>query len=202
MPGDLVIVIDDQDRVRLALGALLQTAGFAVRTYASAGEFLANMPKAARSCLLVDVHMPAMNGLELQQELIRRNIAIPLIFMSGQANVAMTVKAIKAGALNVLEKPIDDDTLIGNIRRALASADAQASKSATAKPSLLKALTNREMDVLKRLILGESNKAAAAQLMISPRTVEAHRAHIQAKLKATGLSDLIQISRRAGLEPD
>lgn len=202
MQADLVIIIDDQDRVRLVLETLLEGEGFAVRSFASAEEFLANMPKATRACLLVDVQMPTMNGLELQQELIRRNITTPLIFMSGQANVAMAVKAIKAGAFNVLEKPLDDDTLIGNIRRAMGSRDAQAGRDAPATPSLLNALTDREMDVLKRLILGESNKVVAAQLMISPRTVEIHRAHIQTKLKATGLSDLIQIARKAGLEPD
>lgn len=201
MSGDLVIIIDDQDRVRLILETLLEGERFTVRSYASAEEFLADIPKAARACLLVDVQMPGMNGLELQQELLRRNVAMPLIFMSGQANVAMTVKAIKAGAFNVLEKPVDDDTLIGNIRRALASRETQPGKDG-AMPSLLDALTDREIDVLKRLILGESNKAAAAHLMISPRTVEIHRAHIQTKLKATGLSDLIQIARKAGLEPD
>lgn len=116
--------------------------------------------------------------------------------MSGQANVSMTVKAMQAGAFTVLEKPFDDDTLIGNIRRALASRDAPST------PPLLDALTDREIDVLKRLILGESNKVAAAHLNISPRTVEIHRAHIQTKLRASGLSDLIRIARQAGLEPD
>lgn len=193
-----IIVIDDHDGVRNSLRAFLEAEGFAVADYATAETFLADGPLAG-DCLVVDVRMPGMSGLELQEELIRRNIRLPLIVVTGHADVALAVRAMKAGAADFLEKPFDDTALLATVRRAVAdsrhtSAKAEQDRDALA---LFALLTDRERDVLDRLILGESNKQAAHHLGISPRTVEIHRAHLQEKLQAHSLSDLIRIARLA-----
>ncbi len=194
-----VIVIDDHEGVRASLRALLESVGLTVRDYPAAEDYLADMAPGA--CLLVDVNMPGMSGLELQQELVRRKIRLPLIVMTGQADVALAVRAMKSGALDFLEKPVDGKLLLESVRRAVAETrhTGTASAEAAAALALLSRLTEREKEVLDRLILGESNKLVANNLNISPRTVAIHRAHVQEKLHARGLSDLVRTVRVAGL---
>jgi two-component system, LuxR family, response regulator FixJ len=196
----LVVIIDDQEVIRNSLRAFLETEGLAVIEFASAETFLAGPLPALVGCLLVDINMPGMNGLALQEELNRRNVHIPLIVMTGQADVARAVRAMKAGAADFLEKPFDDATLLAAIRRALADGRRMESSAEEIRRAslLFQDLTNREREVLGRLTLGEPNKAVGFHLGISPRTVEVHRSRLQRKLKAHSLPELVRIARLAG----
>jgi two-component system, LuxR family, response regulator FixJ len=195
-----VIIIDDHASVRDSLRALLEAEGLSVMEFATAEVFLSAGRPVSAGCLIVDINMPGMNGLELQEELMRRKVRIPLIVMTGHADVRRAVRAMKAGALDFLEKPFDDAALVAAIRRALAEGrriegSAEEGRRAAA---LFDLLTDREREVLSRLTLGESNKMAAFHLGISPRTVEIHRAHLQSKLKAHSLPELVRTARLAG----
>jgi two-component system response regulator FixJ len=197
---DTVIVIDDHAAVRDSLRAFLETEDLLVKGYATAETYLADGLLNSGDCLIVDIQMPGMSGLELQEDLIRRNVHLPLIVVTGYAEIALAVRAIKAGAVDFLEKPFDDVVLLAAIRRAIAEGrntqgDAKRSSDAS---GLLALLTERERQVLNRLTLGEANKLVAYNLGISPRTAEVHRANIQKKLKARSLSDLVRTAHQAG----
>lgn len=196
----LVIVIDDHQGIRGALRALLESVGLRVRDYSTAAAFLAAGVPPPGAVLLVDINMPGMSGLELQQELVRRDLRLPLIVITGEADVARAVKAMKAGASDFLEKPFDDEALLASVRMALDQmSHVQANRAeAEQAAALIGRLTEREREVLHRLTLGESNKLVGHNLGISPRTVEIHRAHIQEKLSARSLSDLVRTARLAG----
>jgi two-component system response regulator FixJ len=198
-----VIVIDDHDSVRHSLRALFETDGLLVADYATAETYLADESSHRGDCLVVDVNMPGMSGLDLQEELARRNVHLPLIVVTGNADIKLAVRAMKAGALDFLEKPFDDEVLLAIIRRAIADRQCAAGEGEQERgaAALFALLTERERDVLGRLTLGESNKAAAHHLGISPRTVEIHRANLQEKLKARSLSDLVRLARLAGQLP-
>ena len=197
-PDGLIIVIDDHDGVRLSLRALLESAGLQVQDFADAAAFLSAMPPNS-ACLVVDVRMPGMSGLELQEELVRRGLRLPLIIGTGHADVGLAVKAMKAGALDFLEKPYDEQDLLASVQRAIAQRAVTQVNFAGAvdAAAAIASLTERERDVLDRLTLGESNKQAAHHLGISPRTVEIHRARVLEKLKASSLSDLVRIAHQA-----
>jgi two-component system response regulator FixJ len=201
-PHGPVIVIDDHESARLSLRALLESASLSVRDFGDAIAFLAALP-ADPACLIVDVRMPHMTGLELQEELARRGVRLPLIVVTGHADVALAVRAMKGGAQDFLEKPYDDQVMLDSVRRAIAQGvRSRANPAETqAAAAMLDRLTPRERDVLGRLAQGESNKEAAHKLGISPRTVEIHRANIQEKLKARSLSDLVRLVRMAGQGP-
>jgi len=192
-----VMVIDDQPRLRRALCALLEAAGFTAQGFASAQEFLDAGVAAPDMCLLVDIRMPGMSGLELQDELARRGLRMPVVMMSGRADVAAAVRAMKAGAVDLLEKPFTEETLIAALQRALASRPAPSSTHHDA--AALADLSPREREVLHHLADGQPNKAVGRALNISPRTVEIHRANILKKLNVQCLADLIRIARAAGL---
>ncbi len=194
-----VFVVDDHDSVRASLRAFLSAVGLHVADYASADAFLEQATAERGDCILADMRMPGMTGLELQEELTRRGSAVPVIIITGHADVSLAVKAMKAGAADFIEKPYDNDTLLDSVRRALeisshARVQAEDAKVAT---DLIMLLTDRERDVLSRLVLGQSNKIVAHELGISPRTVEVHRARIQSKMQARGLSDLVRIAHAA-----
>jgi two-component system response regulator FixJ len=196
----LVIIIDDHAAIRDSLRALLESTGLQVRDYSTALAFLEAGAPPPGACLVVDINMPGMSGLELQEELVRRALKLPLILMTGEAEVALAVRAMKAGALDFLEKPFDDDALLESVRQGLAEASRNHANDPEARDAAARiaSLTERELAVLHRLTLGESNKQAAHSLGISPRTVEIHRAHLQEKLKARGLADLVRTARLAG----
>ena len=195
-----IVVIDDSDGVRRSLRALLESSNFAVADYASAKAFLADGPLG--DCLIVDVRMPDMSGLELQEELVRRGSTVPVIVVTGYADVPLAVHAMKAGAFDLVEKPFNDEALLDSIRRALASGQLTRNNAVEAKAAdeKLGLLTGREHEVLEHLVLGQSNKIVAHELGISPRTVEIHRARIQEKMNAGGLSELVRIVRAAGID--
>jgi two-component system response regulator FixJ len=197
---DTVVVIDDHTAVRNSLRAFLETENLQVEGYATAESFLADGLSCPGDCLIVDINMPGMSGLDLQEELTRRNVRLPLIVMTGQADVKLAVRAMKAGAVDFLEKPFDDEALLVTIRRAIAEGRVTHDKVKETRVAarMLASLTDREREVLKRLMLGESNKLVAHHLGISPRTVEIHRANLQKKLKARSLADLVRMAHLSG----
>lgn len=193
-----VCIVDDDEASRSSLRMLLEAADFFVRDYASGNEFLAEDVFAA-ACLVADLRMPEMDGLTLQREVVRRRNDLPIVMISGYGEVDIAVRAMKAGAVDFIEKPFSGDALLASVRRAIAIGERTRLKIAETKSArrLLALLTPREKHVLNELVAGMSNKAAAQKLGISPRTVEVYRAQIMGKLKAHGLSDLVRTALAA-----
>lgn len=201
MNDDLVFVVDDDADIRDSIQMLLEVAGYRVRSFTSPKHFLADdHPK--RGCLIADIRMPDMSGLELQEEVTRRHIDLPVIIITGHGDVPLAVQAMKAGAIDFLEKPFSDDMILNSVRRAMEIGSRARERAAEARAAkdLLSALTPRERGVLDKLVQGRSNKVVAYELGISPRTVEIHRAHIMSKMEASSLSDLVRLVLAA--EPD
>ena len=194
-PAPLVLVVDDDEAVRGSLKLLLKSAGLAARAYASATEFLAAHDDDQPGCLVLDIRMPGMSGLELQDELNRRGAIIPVIFVTGHGDVPMAVEAMRRGAMDFLQKPFRDEDLIDRINKALArDRDNRAQLEAhDAIRTRLSRLTPREMQVLRLLTLGKSNKQMAGDLGVSQRTVEIHRAHLMRKTEATSVAQLVRM---------
>jgi len=193
-----ICIVDDDDDIRQSLRALLETDGLPVKDYRSAAAFLADDIFAA-DCLIADLRMPGMDGFALQEEVVRQRRDLPIVFLSGMGEVGTAVRAMKAGAVDFIEKPIDATLFLACIQRALAIGEHGRLQSAQTKTSrrLLSALTPRENDVMEKLVDGMSNKAVALALGISPRTVEVYRAQIMYKLKAGNLSDIVRVALSA-----
>jgi two-component system response regulator FixJ len=193
----LVLVVDDDEHVRDSMRTLLESAGYAVRDYASAKAVLRDNI-ADGGCLIADIRMPETDGLELQEEISKRN-SIPVIIITGHGDVPLAVRAMKAGAVDFIEKPFDDEVMLRSVQRALEISAHVRSKSTECRAAqqLLALLTPRERTVLDQLIAGRSNKIAAYELGISPRTIEIHRSHIMDKMNARSLSDLVRLSLAA-----
>jgi two-component system response regulator FixJ len=205
MPPELtVFIVDDDDAVRDSLQVLLESADLPVEVFASPTAFL-NSPAPARAgCLLVDVRMPEMDGIAVQERLRAAKSPLPVIVMTGHADVPLAVRAMKAGAVDFIEKPFDDETIIETVRRALDIA--RLSRQAEPGPSpeiaqRLATLTPREREVLEGLVAGRANKVIAFDLDISPRTVEIHRARVMEKMQARSLSQLVRMALEAGTSP-
>ena len=194
MSDEHVFVVDDDADIRDSMRLLLEVAGFKVRNFTSAKQFLAD-DSIKHGCLIADIRMPDMSGLELQEEVARRHLELPVIIMTGHGDVPLAVRAMKAGAVDFLEKPFDDEKMLASVRRALDIGSKARSRNAEAKAAktLLDSLTPRERGVLDKLVQGRSNKVVAYELGISPRTVEIHRAHIMGKMDASSLSDLVRV---------
>jgi two-component system, LuxR family, response regulator FixJ len=194
-PDDqIVFVVDDDEGVRTGLCSLLKTMGLKTREFVSAMAFLAECRAAWSGCLLLDVRMPGLSGLELQKRLLELDIRLPVILLTGHADVPMAVRAMKLGAVDFLEKPFNEQELLDRIQRALAldarqRAEQEASRALTARGQTL---TDREREVLDLLVAGKLNKVIAAELEISERTVEHHRASVMRKLSARSLAELVQ----------
>ena len=197
--GQTVFVVDDDAAIRDSMRLLLEAADFRVRTYASAKQFLADGDFEG-GCLITDVRMPDMSGLELQDEMLQRGILLPVIVITGHGDVSLAVRAMKAGAIDFIEKPFDDEQMLACIRRGLKIGLQHRSRAGEAQAArdILAQLTPRERSVLDCLVKGRSNKVAAYELGISPRTIEIHRAHIMDKMKARSLSDLVRTALAAG----
>lgn len=189
-----VHVVDDDDAVRDSLRVLLETAGFMVRTHASAAALLAARPKSG-GCVLSDVRMPEIDGLELQRRLHASGIRLPVILMTGHGDIPIAVRAMKAGAVDFLEKPFDDEQLLDALRRALEQSRRLHENEAIAAAAAgrLAGLTPREREVLDLLVGGLSTKAIAKTLGASPRTIEVHRARVFEKLHAESLPELVRL---------
>jgi two-component system response regulator FixJ len=196
MSGRTVFVVDDDEAVRRALRFLLRTAGHEVEAFPSAGAFLETYRPERRGCLLLDVRMPHMTGLELQHELNARGWRIPAIFITGHGTVPIAIAAMKAGAFDFIEKPLRDEALLESVERALGWDETTRQdhlELATLKTRAT-LLTPREREVLDLVARGEPNKVIARRLGISFRTVELHRSHILEKMQARTISELIRMA--------
>ena len=191
----IVYVIDDDEGARHSLEFLLDVAGIRVRSFPSADAFLMASPPLARACVVTDVRMPGMSGVELVEELKRRGAEVPVIVITGHADVPLAIQAMKAGVADFIEKPFDDQTILAAIRRAIAeqagAEEAQAERQAVAER--IASLSPREREVMDGLVAGKANKAIAYDLGISARTVEVYRANVMMKMQAKTLSELVQM---------
>ncbi len=191
-----VFVVDDDDAVRRGLAALLGAKGYAARTFDSAQAFLDALPAQPAGCVVVDIRMPRMSGLELQRELGRRGIALPVIVITGHGDVPVAVAALKAGAVDFLEKPFDSAALLAAVDEALKRAWSPEAGLGFDRDTLaarMAQLTAREREVMELVVAGQTNKAIAHRLQIALRTVEIHRAHVMEKTGARNLSELVRM---------
>jgi two-component system response regulator FixJ len=195
MADPVVHVIDDDEAVRQSLAFLLASSGLPVRLYESAMAFLDALTALQPGCVLTDVRMPGMSGLDLQRELTARRITLPVIIMTGHGDVQLAVEAMKAGAVDFIEKPFSDETILSAIRAAgeRFTRDSAQSDAASAVQTKLETLTPREHEVLEGLIAGLPNKSIAYDLNISARTVEVHRANLMVKMGAASLPELVRM---------
>ncbi len=195
-------LVDDEESIRRSTSFMLRTAGFDVDTYPSGAAFLERVQDAKRGCILLDVRMPEMDGIEVQAELGRRGVKLPVIVLTGHGDVGTAVAAMKGGAIDFLEKPFDRDTLLEALDRGfeqMEEGDAVIATRADAERRIAM-LSPREQDVLRGLVRGHPNKTIAYDLGISPRTVEVHRANAMAKLEARSLSEALRLAFAAGLD--
>jgi FixJ family two-component response regulator len=194
-----IAIIDDDESARRSMSSLLEAAGYRVNAHASAKQFLEAFDPAT-ACVIVDIHMPEMGGLKLQEVLAFRHVKLPIIFVTGEGDVPLAVQALQAGATDFIEKPFAAATLLASISRALGIWQQSTCDSAKANgaKTMLARLTPREQMVMNLLINGRSTKIAAHELGISPRTVEAHRGRIMDKMNARNISDVVRIAMTAG----
>jgi two-component system, LuxR family, response regulator FixJ len=193
-------VIDDDEAVRDSIKFLLRTAGITVKTYDSAAAFLAVAPTISSGCVITDVRMPGLSGIDLLRRLKEMQIGLPVIVITGHGDVPLAVEAMKCGAIDFLEKPFDDGALLASVRSALNRAEASAALE-TGRAEVrarIAALTQREHEVLDGLVAGKPNKIIAFDLEISPRTVEIYRANVMTKMKAGSLSELVRMVLMSG----
>lgn len=199
--GKLVHIVDDEDAIRRSVGFMLKTSGYAVKTWTSGLAFLKEVRHVEHGCILLDVRMPEIDGLEVQRTLAERGVTMPIVIMTGHGDVSIAIQAMKAGAVDFLEKPFEKASLLGAIEESFRRVANAANASARAGDAnrILGVLTPRERDVLEGLAKGLPNKTIAYDLDISPRTVEVHRANLMAKLEVRSLSDALRIAFAAGL---
>jgi FixJ family two-component response regulator len=196
-PKPLIHVVDDDEPLRIALLELLDAAGFEARGYESTGAFLLHTPADRPGCVLLDVRMPGPSGLELQAALQRQGVTLPVIFLTGHADVPTSVRAMKAGAVDFLEKPVERDTLFDALKRALArdASQRETREGALRHTTRLAVLTPREREIFDRIVAGKLNKQIADDLGIGLRTVKAYRAQLMEKL---GVNSAAELGRLAG----
>ena len=200
-PSPTVFIVDDYAPVRRSIARLLHTAGFAVAAFASAGEFLAQYDPQTLGCLVLDLAMPTVNGLELQRMLAKASSLLPIIFLTGHGDIPKSVQAMKHGASDFLTKPVNDEDLLAAIRvaiekhRALRREQAELSEIRTR----LDTLTPREREVLELVVAGKLNKQIAGDLGIVEQTVKAHRAQVMEKMRAHSVIELVRLTERCGI---
>jgi FixJ family two-component response regulator len=198
-PGAMVFVVDDDASVRRATERLIRTMGFYVQTFASAHEFLEYpRPRTIPACLVLDVRIPGLNGLELQQQLIRSDNLIPIIFVTAHGDIPMTVRAMKAGAVEFLTKPVKGQELRAAIQTAIGrhTAELKATGETADVQKRFEQLTSREREVMALVVAGKLNKQAADDLGTTERTIKFHRAHIMQKMGAASLADLVRMAEK------
>jgi two-component system response regulator FixJ len=201
MSSDVIIhIVDDEEPVRKSLAFLLSISGYAARAHESATSFLSVAKSLRNACLITDLRMPDMSGVELLRNLREEGAMLPTIVITGHGDVPMAVEAMKAGALDFIEKPFEDEVLLQAIARAVADLDrrAQPEDDAEVVRARLSELTDREKQVLDGVVAGLPNKTIAYDLDISPRTVEVHRANVMAKMQAKSLPELVRMVMAAG----
>ena len=195
-------LVDDEESIRRSAGFMLKTSGYRVRPFGSGVELLKQARTMEPGCILLDIRMPGMDGLEVQQALREQGVALPVIIMTGHGDISVAVKAMKAGAIDFIEKPFEKDVLMAAIESGFARLDRSEDGAAAAQEAQLRiaGLTQREQDVLRGLVRGHPNKTIAYDLGISPRTVEVHRANVMSKLGVRSLSEALRIAFAAGLD--
>jgi RNA polymerase sigma factor (sigma-70 family) len=199
-----ILVVDDDASVRVALSRLFTSVGYAVETFSGAAEFFDRAPRSAHGCIVLDVKMPVTSGIELQRQLGTAGFDTPVIFLSAHADVPLTVKAMRGGALEVITKPFEEDRLLDAVRNAIGQ-DQERHQQRTENEQLhqrLQTITSRERTVMSLVVTGMLNKQIAAALGISEKTVKVHRAHVMAKMHASSLPDLVRMADRLGLVSD
>jgi two-component system, LuxR family, response regulator FixJ len=205
MPDQIVVhVIDDDDAARESLEFLLRSAQLSVLTYGSASDFLQIARSLSGGCVITDIRMPEINGIELLRRMREMESRLPVIVITGHADVPLAVEAMRIGAVDFLEKPYDDGVLLASVRSALGHADKDAAEHAEKQEldERLASLSSREREVLEGLVAGQPNKVMAFHLGISPRTVEIYRANAMTKMKANSLSELVRMALIAGILPE
>jgi FixJ family two-component response regulator len=199
----VVHVVDDDESFRTAVTRLLQIAGYEVRGYSSAGDFLISQPGDAPGCLLLDVNLPGPSGLDLQAALARHGVSLPVVFLTGHGDVPTSVRALKAGAVDFLTKPVERGPLLAAVAEALAR-DARAREAGSrrgALQALYDSLTPREREVLGGVVAGKLNKQIAADIGAAERTVKAHRAQLMEKMGVRSVAELVGVAAELGLTP-
>lgn len=196
-------IIDDDDALRDSLSFLLSSVDIPAKTYASANEFLDALPAIASGCVVTDIRMPGMSGMELLRHLKDGGSALQVIVMTGHGDVPLAVEAMRLGALDFIEKPFDDEAFIASVRMAIDRQKLEDEGNALREEirARIDTLSGRERDVLNGLVIGQPNKLIAHNLGISPRTVEIYRANLMTKMQASTLSDLVRMALVAGLMP-
>ncbi|TCJ13928.1 response regulator transcription factor [Parasulfuritortus cantonensis] len=197
-----VFVVDDDAAIRYSLGMLLETEGYSVQTHKSGEDFLAAFDHGSQGCVILDLRMPGMGGLEVQAELTRRGVHLPIIFLSGVGDIPTTVDAMKAGAEDFLTKPTESSVLIGKVRAVVDKAEhlKDLNQESDELRARLNELTDREREILSMAISGQSSKGIAQQLGLSQRTVENHRLRINKKLRTGNLLEFYHRAARCGIE--
>jgi FixJ family two-component response regulator len=197
-PAPTIHIVDDDQSCRKSLARLLTVAGFEARTYASAAEFLLARVNATPGCIILDIRMPGLNGLDLHESLAMQDEPLPVIFLTGHGDIVTSVRAMKAGAIDFLTKPVKRDTLLNTVRNALArDAETRVIREQLSRwRQYFNALTPRERQVFDGVVAGKPNKQIALDLGASERTVKAHRAHVMAKMHAGSLADLIHTAEQ------
>lgn len=202
MPSETIVhVVDDDQAVRQSLSFLLASEGLPVRLHETAATFLETVT-APSGCIVTDVRMPGMDGIEFLRQLRERGCAVPVIVMTGHADVPMAVEAMKEGAVDFIEKPFDDDLFLAAVKGALAAREQHAGRDAQVSEvqARVEGLSERERQVLDGLVAGKANKVIAYDLDISPRTVEIYRANVMAKMQAKSLSELVRMVLQASVD--
>jgi two-component system, LuxR family, response regulator FixJ len=197
---DLVQIIDDDDALRDSLTFLLSSAGIEAKSYESAGAYLNDPQRGAAGCIITDVRMPGMSGIDLLRKLKSDGVSLPVIVMTGHGDVPLAVEAMKLGAFDFIEKPFDDDALLASVRGALGVQEKHSRVESQRQDieNRLTQLSTRERQVLDGLVAGQANKVIAYELGISPRTVEIYRANVMTKMQANSLSDLVRMALVTG----
>jgi FixJ family two-component response regulator len=196
-----VFVVDDEATVRRSLARLLRAAGLDAAAFGSCEEFLSELPSDASGCLILDLSMPGLDGLALQRELSSRGSSLPIVFLTGRADVPQSVQAMKGGAADFLTKPVDDEVLLGAVRRALDvdRSGREARSEIAAVRDRLSALTAREREVLEGVVDGKLNKQIGGELGITEKTVKVHRGRVMEKMAAGSVAELVHLAARAGV---
>ena len=199
----IVAIVDDDPSAREGLSSLVRSAGWQAETFASAADFLAGRGADASSCLVLDLQLPGLSGLELQKRMAEVKMEIPIIFLTGHGDIPASVQAMKGGAFEFLTKPVDDDTLLHAIQEAIERHRSTRRDRAQARElrDRYESLTPREQEVMQQVVSGLLNKQVAAELHITEFTVKIHRGHVMRKMRADSLADLVRMAESLGIDP-